>query len=65
MNSEIFEIFAGKPDGDLRWLESIRGHDEAQFQMQARATAKPGPYFMFSTTTFRVVARIDTSAKSA
>lgn len=61
VRSEIFEIFARKPDGELLWLESIRGREAAQFQMQARATQKPGPYFMFSTTTFSVVARIDTS----
>jgi hypothetical protein len=65
MDTQLFELFAGRPDRDPLWLETIRGREEAQTKLQRHATAKPGPYFIFSTATYNVVAKIDTTPRAA
>lgn len=65
MDTQLFELFSGRPDSDPLWLETIRGREEAQTTLERHAATKPGAYFIFSTTTYAVVAKIDTTPRAA
>jgi hypothetical protein len=57
-------IFSGFRDKGALWLESVEGLEAANERMKQLAAEKPGPYFIFSTDTYNVVASIDTSIQS-
>lgn len=58
------KIFSGRPDKGALWLETVDGLDCARSRMKEMAEKSPGPYFVFCTRRFAVLASIDTSDTS-
>ena len=59
-----FHVFSGFRDQDALWLDSAEGLAAANERMKQLGAEKPGPYFIFSTDTYTVLASIDTSVQS-
>jgi len=64
MRVPTFHVFSGFRDKDPLWLDSVEGLGTANERMEQLAAEKPGPYFIFSTDTYNVLASIDTSIES-
>src|SRR5262249_38280935 len=64
MTSPEFDIFSGSPPNNAMWLESIVGFDHAVARMKQIAAQKPGPYFVFSQSSKRMVASTDLGAQT-
>ena len=60
MTIPLYHIFAG-PDEDAVWVEAVDGLGSAHERMEKLAAAVPGPYFIYSSKTYGIVATIDTS----
>ncbi|MGB7497808.1 MAG: hypothetical protein WBR26_07740 [Candidatus Acidiferrum sp.] len=60
-NITSYEIFSGSLDKDALWLESVEGLDAACDRMNKPAAQCPGPYCVFSISTGKVLASVDTS----
>ena len=57
-----FDIFRGVfPDTDVEWMESVEGLAAAYEQMKFLAAANPGPYFVFSISSHKILAATDTT----
>ena len=64
MRVPTFHIFSGFRDKDALWLDSVEGLAAANEKMKQLGAEKPGPYFIFSTDTHKVLASIDTSIQN-
>jgi len=62
MNSR-YDVFQGTQSNPL-WLESADGLNRAIFQMEQRARANPGCYFVFDSSRQIVVASLDTNTSN-
>ncbi|MGB7433961.1 MAG: hypothetical protein WBW49_00985 [Candidatus Acidiferrum sp.] len=62
-NTPIYEIFLGSRDKDALWLEAVEGLGAACDRMNELAAQCPGPYFVFCTSTHKVLASVDTHAR--
>lgn len=56
---DIFRGIYGR--GDVTWVESVEGLDDATARMHEIAAKCPGPYFLFDLLTRSVLGEIDTS----
>ena len=63
MKEPEYDIFAGRPDGEAMWIESVEGLKDARARMEQIAAEKPGQYFMFSTTNNAVLAKSNTTSQ--
>jgi hypothetical protein len=63
MTSSSYEIFQGSPSDPL-WLESLDDLDTASLRMKERAEIRPGPYFIYSADSGRILETIDTSSQN-
>jgi hypothetical protein len=59
-----FDILAGSPGRDAKWIESLEGLDLAQARMRQLAAQQPGAYFIFNTWNMCVVSEVNTQAKA-
>jgi hypothetical protein len=57
METETFDLFAGPPDRNAVWRESVVGIDPARKRMEEIAATFPGEYFIFHEASRAVVAR--------
>ena len=62
MSDQSFDIFAGN-ESDPVWRETVFGLSNARERMEQLAAERPGPYFLFSSTTSAIVSRIETFHK--
>jgi hypothetical protein len=60
-----FDIFSGVPARNAMWIETADAFNAAQRRMKALAEKKPGPYFVYSSDSKEVVAKLDTTATSS
>jgi hypothetical protein len=58
-----FDIFRGTPNKDAVWIEAVKGLAAARERMKQIAAEKPGKYFLFSTSSQAILARIEISEK--
>ena len=56
-----FDIFSGSPDKDAMWVEAVSGLAKARERMEELAGEVPGRYFVFSTHSHTLLAKIDTT----
>jgi hypothetical protein len=56
-----FDIFSGSPGQDVVWIEVVCGFAQARDRMEELAREIPGKYFVFSTRSQTILAKIDTS----
>jgi hypothetical protein len=56
-----YDIFSGSRDKDALWLEAVQGLGAACDRMKELAAQTKGPYFVFCTSTHKVLASVDTS----
>jgi hypothetical protein len=64
MKIPLYYICSGFRDNNPMWLETVEGLATAYKRLKERATEEPGPYFVFCSETYTVVASLDTSAAS-
>jgi hypothetical protein len=62
MNVPQYDIFSGALDKNALWLEAVDGLGPAFERMKQIAANSPGTYFVFCSSTHKVLASIDTSA---
>jgi hypothetical protein len=60
MIEATFDIFAGGPQKDPVWLESVAGLSHARERMEQIAQKTPGQYFVFSIGSHSILAQIET-----
>jgi len=60
MEESTFDIYAGTPGGNARWMESASELAVAQKRMQELAAKTPGPYFIFNIWTSCVLSQLNT-----
>jgi len=59
-----FDIFRGFPrTTDVLWVESVKGLAAARERMDFLAAAKPGPYFVFSSSDHSYLAIVDSTIR--
>ena len=63
MAEPILDIFSGQWDSAI-WLDAVEGLSNARLRMEEIAAQDPGQYFVFSTLSHSILARVDTSPKS-
>ena len=56
-----FDVFSGSPGGDAVWIEVVSGFAAARNRMEELARDIPGKYFLFSTRSQSILAKIDTT----
>lgn len=56
-----FDVFSGSPGQDAIWIEVVSGFAAARNRMEELARDIPGRYFVFSTRSQSILAKIDTS----
>ena len=56
-----YDIFSGKFGDEVMWIEMVEGLGPATARMKDLAAGAPGRYFVFCTTTHRVLASMDNS----
>jgi len=56
-----FDVFSGRVDKNVFWIEAVEGSGNAYERMTKLAAQSPGPYFVFCTRTPTVCGSIDTS----
>jgi L-amino acid N-acyltransferase YncA len=58
----MYDIFSGRfPNANVLWLQSVVGLAAARERMQTLAAQKPGPYFVFCTSSHAIVASVDST----
>ena len=65
MTISTFGIFKGLHARNAKWVDAVEGLAKAERRMKEIAAKDPGPYFVFSAYTHRVVAITDTSENKA
>lgn len=60
MDEPTFDIFAGAPEEHGLWVEAVEGLSNARERMAQIAAQKPGTYFLFSSCSQSILARIRT-----
>ncbi len=60
MEESTFDIYAGTPGGNAKWLESASELAGAQKRMEEFAAKTPGHYFIFSVWTSCVLSQLNT-----
>ena len=63
MSGPSFDIFSGTSGEDALWLENVEGLSNARERMTRLAAQTPGRYFIFSSETQSILARIETGVK--
>jgi hypothetical protein len=58
-----FDIFSDDRDTGVRWIESVRDLATVHARLEKLAADNPGRYFAFSSTSHKVVAAIDSTAR--
>jgi hypothetical protein len=58
-----FDLFSGESDKDAVWMEAVSGLSNARERMEALAQQVPGKYFLFSSSSRSILAKIDTSQR--
>jgi hypothetical protein len=53
------DIFSGQPKKNAIWIETVVGMAEAVARMEQLAVEKPGPYFLYSSSSNSVVMQIE------
>lgn len=56
-----YDIFSGRFDENVIWLEAVEGLGNAVTKMKWFAAQDPGPYFVFSIEEHSVIASVDTT----
>jgi len=60
-----YDIFAGRyGDTDARWIEPVEGLGCAYERIKEIAAKERGPYFILDAHSHKVLASVDTTAKS-
>jgi len=60
-----YDIFAGRHgDTDARWIEPVEGLGCAYERMKEISAKERGPYFILDAHSHKVLASVDTTAKS-
>ena len=65
LETDVFDLFSGKPDRDALWLEAVEGLEIARRRIAELARLKPGPYFIFHSSDHAIMGTIDTAAPAA
>jgi hypothetical protein len=60
MEESMFDIYAGTPGGNAKWLGSASELAGAQKRMEEFAAKTPGQYFIFNSWTACVLSRLNT-----
>jgi hypothetical protein len=60
MEESTFDIYAGTPGGNAKWLGSAPDLTGAQKRMEEFAAKAPGQYFIFSVWTSCVLSQLNT-----
>ena len=60
-----FDIFSGVMDKNARWVETVKGLENAKRRMHKIAAESPGKYFVFCEFSHTVVDLTDTSSDMA
>jgi hypothetical protein len=60
----LYDIFCGHDQNDAIWIDAVESLGAAADRMNQLARDQPGPYFVFCTNKYKVLASIDTSAPS-
>ena len=55
MDTDMFDLFAGPPDRDAAWLESVVGLEKAKNRVNELAAENPGEYFVFHSRSHTVL----------
>lgn len=63
MQEPTFDILAGIPAKNAKWLESVSGLANARKRMEELAAETPGTYFVFNPWSCCVLVQVDTRAK--
>ena len=64
MDEANFDIFAGAPEEQGLWIETVEGLLNARKRMGQIAAQKPGKYFLFSGCSQSILTRIQTFHES-
>ena len=59
MEESMFDIYAGTPGGNAKWLESASDLVSAQKRMEELAAKNPGQYFIFNAWTSCVLSQLN------
>lgn len=65
MKEPFFDIFKGPSEKNAVWIEAVEGLSNARERMEQIAAENPGEYFLFSTSSHSILARIETLKKPA
>jgi hypothetical protein len=65
MDTDAFDLFAGAPDRDAAWLESIVGLEAAKERVNELAADNPGEYFVFHSRSHTVLVHVINSQNPA
>jgi hypothetical protein len=58
-----FDIFLDTSETGVRWIESVRDLATVQTRLQRLSSENPGRYFAFSSTSHKIVAAVDSTAR--
>jgi hypothetical protein len=60
METDSFDLFAGAPDRDAAWLETVVGLEAAKERVNELAAENPGEYFVFHSRSHTVLVHLIT-----